>query len=65
MDRTCGICGGELVSGRLMTGAHLVGFTPLGEEKKFRPKYVHVVCDACRRCGSITNLRAERPEALE
>lgn len=47
-----------------MTGMHLAGFMPLGEEKKFRPKYVHVVCDACGKCGAIANIRVENPAAL-
>lgn len=64
MDNICSKCGGELVAGRFMTGAHLVGFMPLGEEKKFRPKYTHVICDACVQCGSITNIRVESPEKL-
>lgn len=33
MENKCSNCGGELVTGRLMTGVHLVGFTPLEDEK--------------------------------
>lgn len=33
MEHKCTKCGGELVTGRLMTGAHLIGFTSLEDEK--------------------------------
>ena len=65
MDHKCGKCGGDLVAGRFMTGAYLVGFMPLEDVKKFRPRYVHVVCDACCQCGAITNIRVEKPEILQ
>lgn len=65
MDNKCGKCGGELVTGRLMTGAHLIGFTPLSDEKKLKPRYARVICNTCTQCGSISNLRVEKPEILK
>lgn len=64
MENKCGRCGGELIPGRLMTGRSLVGFTPLGDEKKLKPRYAKVFCDVCACCGSVENLRVEAPEAL-
>lgn len=58
-------CGGKLITGRLMTGAHLIGFTPLTDEKKFKPRYLRVLCDTCVECGSIENIRVENTESLK
>lgn len=65
MDKKCSKCGGDLITGRFMTGAYLVGFTPLADEKKFKPQYLRVICDACVKCGYITNIRLEKPEDLQ
>ncbi len=64
MEKICSKCGVTLIEGRLMTGAHMLGFSPLGEEKKLRPKYTSVFCDTCSKCGEITNIRVEKPEIL-
>ncbi len=65
MENKCSKCGGELITGRLMTGAHLVGFTPLTDEKKWNPRYAAVLCDTCTVCGTVENLRVEKPETLK
>ena len=54
-----------MVTGRFTTGAFLVGFTPLEDEKKLKPRHLKVFCDACVECGSIENIRAEKPETLK
>lgn len=65
MENKCTKCGGELVTGRLMTGAHLIGFTPLEDEKRLKPRYARVTCDTCVQCGNIDNIRVEKPESLK
>ena len=65
MENKCSKCGGTLIAGRLMTGAYLVGFTPLADEKKWKPRYTKVFCDACTQCGSIENIRVENPDGLK
>ncbi|MBQ7012593.1 MAG: hypothetical protein IJN11_01580 [Oscillospiraceae bacterium] len=65
MDNKCSKCGGELITGRLMTGTHFVGFTPLADEKKFKPRYVGLICDTCVQCGSVENIRVEKVDKLK
>ena len=65
MENKCTKCGGELMAGRLTTGIHLLGFTPLEDEKKFRPRSAKVFCDVCLSCGSVENIRVENPETLK
>jgi hypothetical protein len=65
MENKCSKCGGKMVTGRFTTGAFLVGFTPLEDEKKLKPRHLKVFCDACVECGSIENIRAEKPETLK
>ena len=36
-----------------------VGFTPLADEKKLKPRYLRVICDTCVDCGCIENIRVE------
>ena len=62
MEKHCSICGGEMISVRLTTGAHLLGVTPEEDAKKLRPRYSNIICDTCVRCGNIENIRAEEPE---
>jgi len=65
MENKCSKCGGELVTGRLMTGAHFIGFTPLADEKKLKPRYARVFCDTCVQCGSVENIHVENAEILK
>ncbi|MCQ2211727.1 MAG: hypothetical protein MJZ34_15705 [Paludibacteraceae bacterium] len=65
MDNKCSKCGGELISSRLSTGAHLLGVTPVEDTKKLKPRYSSVLCDTCSKCGNIENIRAEEPEKLQ
>ena len=64
MDNTCSKCGGKLISTRLTTGSHLLGVTPVEDEKKFKPRYTGIICDTCSQCGNIENIRAEEPGKL-
>lgn len=50
MDNKCSKCGGELISSRLSTGAHLLGVTPVEDTKKLKPRYSSVLCDTCSKC---------------
>lgn len=65
MENKCSKCGGELVTGRLMSGTWNAEFTPLCDEKKFRRRHTIVICDACVECGNIENIRVEKPEILK
>ncbi|MBE6665343.1 MAG: hypothetical protein E7603_03845 [Ruminococcaceae bacterium] len=65
MENKCSKCGGELVTGRLMTGAHFIGFTPLADEKKMKPRYARVFCDTCIQCGNVENIRVENADSLK
>ena len=65
MENKCSKCGGELITGRLMTGAHFIRFTPLADEKKLKPRYAKVICDTYVNCGSIENIRVEKAETLK
>jgi len=53
------------MEGRLTTGRYFLGFTPLGDEKKLRPRYVKVFCDACVQCGNVQNIRVENADRLK
>lgn len=61
----CIKCGGNLIKGRLMTGAGLVGFIPLTDEKKFKQRYLKVICDTCVDCGCVENIQVENTESLK
>ncbi len=63
MENRCKKCGGKLIEGYL-TGAHILGFTPLEDENRLRPRYAKAVCEACVECGNIVNIRIEKPEKL-
>ena len=65
VDNKCSKCGGELISGRFSTGAHLLGVTPIEDAKKIKPRYSSALCDVCAKCGNIENIRAEEPEKLK
>lgn len=65
MENKCIKCGGKLITGRFLTGAGLVGFTPSADEKKLKPRYLRVICDTCVDCGCIENIRVENTEALK
>ncbi len=64
MNNKCEKCGGELITGRLSTGAHLVTFSPSADDRKLIPRQVRVFCDACSTCGAIYNIRVEDPEKI-
>lgn len=65
MENKCSKCGGELVTGRLMTSSWHVEFIPLCDVKKLKRRRIGVICDTCAECGNIENIRAENPEALK
>ena len=65
MDNRCSKCGGELISSRLSTGAHLLGVIPVEDAKKLKSRYSSVLCDTCSKCGNIENIRAKEPEKLQ
>ncbi len=65
MERQCKVCGGKLISARLTTGAHLLGVTPIEDEKKLKPRYANLLCDTCVQCGNVENIHTEEPEKLK
>ncbi len=65
MDKKCTKCGGELISTRLSTGAHLLVVTPIEDEKKLKPRHSKILCDTCTKCGNIENIRAEELDKLQ
>ncbi len=65
MENKCIKCGGELINGTL-AGMYGLSFYTKGEFKKFRPKKMSkVVCDCCKECGAIQNIRATEVEKLK
>lgn len=65
METKCSKCGGQTVTGYLISGARLIGFIPQCDEKKFKRRHAKVLCDTCVECGSIENIRAQEPGKLK
>ena len=57
MNKKCIACGGDLIEGTL-AGMYVAVFYPKDEEKKLKGKKSKTVCDCCRACGLIQNIRA-------
>ena len=64
MEKQCKICGGELILTHLTTGAHLLGVSPVEDDKKLKRRYSNILCDTCVQCGNVENMRAEEPDKL-
>ncbi len=64
MKNVCINCGGELING-VMAGRYGLSFYPDGEIKRLKPKLSKVVCDCCKECGTIQNIRAIELEKIK
>jgi hypothetical protein len=63
MEKKCQQCGGELMEGSL-AGMHVASFYPKGQEQKIFSKHSRTVCDCCKKCGLIQNIRAVELDKL-
>lgn len=59
MNEKCGICGGEMIEGMIVSGVLVACFYPEGEEKKIKPKRSTVKAYCCKECGNIRIIAAE------
>ncbi len=64
MENKCIKCGGELIEG-VMAGMHGVFFYPNGEINRLKPKRSKVICDCCKECGTIQNIRATELKVIK
>ncbi len=64
MGEKCNKCGGELIVGE-MAGMHGFFFYPMGEINKFKPKRSPIVCECCKECGNIQNIRVTKVEKIK
>ena len=63
MNEKCYKCGGELIEGTL-AGRYVASFYPKGEEKKIVKKGSKTICDCCKVCGLIQNIRVVELDKL-
>ncbi len=67
MVQKCSKCGGEMITGTLISNLsfHPVVFTPMEDINKISKRKAGVICDTCTACGNIENIRVEDPAVLK